>query len=64
MQFQRLHGSLGGAWILGAGLIGLLANVTSIAGAAMVLGVGVVPPMLLMLRWNHPVPVSVHQENP
>lgn len=64
MRFQQLHGSLGAIWILGAGLIGLLGNVTSIGGAAMILGLGLVPPMLLMARWNHPVPVPVHRANP
>ncbi len=64
MQFQQLHGSLAATWILGAGLIGLLGNVTSIGGAATVLGLGLVPPMLLMLRWNHPIRVRVDQTSP
>jgi len=65
MHFQESHGALAATWILGAGLIGLLGNVTSIVGAAMVLGLGLVPPMLLMLRWSHPVhAVRVHQANP
>jgi hypothetical protein len=67
MHSQPPHGALAAIWILGAGLIGLLANVTSLGGAATVLGFGLVPPMLLMLRWRHAVattPVPVHQSNP
>jgi hypothetical protein len=39
-------------WILAAGLIGLAGNVTSIGGAAAVLGFGLVPPILMVLRWS------------
>ena len=65
MQCQQPNGALAATWILGAGLIGLLGNVTSIGGAAMVLGLGLVPPMLLTLRWSRPVhAVRVRQANP
>ena len=64
MQFQQPSIALAGTWILGAGVIGLLSNVTSVAGGATVLGVGLVPPMLLMLRWPRPVHAVVHQANP
>ena len=67
MQCQRPNGALAATWILGAGLIGLLGNVTSIGGVATVLGLGLVPPMLLMLHWSRPVQpatVHVHQANP
>ena len=64
MQLEQANGAFAASWILGAGVIGLLGNVTSLGGAALVLGVGLVPPMLLMLRWTHPVPVVAHQANP
>lgn len=67
MQCQQPHGALAATWILGAGLIGLLGNVTSVGGAATVLGLGLVPPMMLMLHWSRPVQaatVHVHQANP
>jgi hypothetical protein len=66
MQSQQMTGAVAATWILGAGLIGLLGNVTSIGGAAMVLGLGLAPPMLLMLRRSDPVPamaVRAHQAN-
>ena len=53
MQSQQPHGALAATWVLGAGLIGFLGNVTSLAGAATVIGVGLVPPVLLLtLGWN------------
>jgi hypothetical protein len=52
-----MHGAAAGMWILAAGLVGLLGNVTSIGGAAVVLGFGLVPPVLLMLTWRAPAQV-------
>jgi hypothetical protein len=53
MQLQRAN-AVAATWILAAGLIGLAGNVTSIGGAVMVLGFGLVPPILMMLRWRAP----------
>jgi hypothetical protein len=65
MQSQQLNGALAATWILGAGVLGLLGNVTSIGGAATVLGLGLVPPMLLILRRNHSAhAVRIRQTNP
>ena len=54
MESQQPNGALAATWIMGAGLVGLLGNVTSVGGAAIVLGLGLVPPMLLILRRNRP----------
>jgi hypothetical protein len=48
-------GMLAAAWILAAGLIGVLGNVTSMAAGALVLGVGLVPPLLMLLGRTTPV---------
>ena len=53
MQLQQAN-AVAATWILAAGVMGLAGNVTSLSGAAMVLGVGLVPPILMMLRWSHP----------
>jgi hypothetical protein len=39
-------------WIVTAGLVGLFGNVTTLRGAALVLGLGLIPPMLLMFQWR------------
>ena len=67
MHLRQMHGAAAGMWILAAGLVGLLGNVTSIGGAAVVLGFGLVPPVLLMLTWLAPaqvVAVRPRQVNP
>jgi|1185.fasta_scaffold20578_2 hypothetical protein len=65
MQYQQPTGVLAATWIVGAGLIGMVANVTSVGGVATVLGCGLVPPLLLLvllvLHANHPVPAVIHQ---
>ena len=43
--------ALAGAWIMTAGFIGVLGNVTSLAAGALVLGCGLAPP-LLIVGWN------------
>jgi len=54
---MRLHyrrSALAGGWILTAGLIGVLGNVTSLAAGALILGFGLLPPLILMLRGSTP----------
>lgn len=67
MQLQQTNGAVAATWILASGLVGFVGNVTSIGGAALVLGFGLVPPILLMLRWSDPpqaVSERVHQAHP
>ena len=47
---QYTRGVIAGAWILTAGFIGVLGNVTSIAAGALILGFGLLPPLILILR--------------
>ena len=58
MQIQQAN-AVAATWILASGLIGLAGNVTTIGGAALMLGFGLVPPIIIMLRWNDaPQPLS------
>jgi fatty acid desaturase len=59
MQFQQRNGAIAATWILAAGLVGLVGNVTSIGGVALILGFGLVPPILMMLPWITAVPEHV-----
>jgi hypothetical protein len=62
MLSHHTKAALAGAWILTAGLIGVMGNVTSIGAGAMILGLGLVPPLVLMLLRGTPVPV--HNRRP
>jgi hypothetical protein len=53
MQIQQAN-AVAATWILASGLFGLAGNVTTIGGAALMLGFGLVPPIIMMLRWNDP----------
>jgi hypothetical protein len=59
MHLQQWSGAGAATWIVAAGLIGLVSNVTSIGGAAVVLGVGLVPPILLMWHWSTALPERI-----
>ena len=59
MQFQQRNGAVAATWILAAGLVGFVGNVTSIGGAALMLGFGLVPPIFVMLHWITAVPAHV-----
>jgi hypothetical protein len=57
MMSLHAKAALAGGWILLAGLIGVLGNVTSMGAGALILGFGLVPPVVLMLLRRTPVPV-------
>ena len=61
LPLQQRAGAVAAAWILSAGLIGFLGNVTSLGGAALVLGFGLVPPVLLMRYWGTAVRGRIRQ---
>jgi hypothetical protein len=63
MVLRQQTGALAATWILAAGLIGSIGHVTSIGGAAVVLGVGLVPPILMMLSWNTPAFARLRQRH-
>jgi hypothetical protein len=48
MLSHRTKVALAGTWIMAAGLVGVLGNVTSLAAGALVLGCGLVPPLLML----------------
>ena len=64
MQVQHRDAVVAATWIMVAGLIGLVGNVTSIGGAATVLGVGLVPPLIMILYRGTPVREAVVRTYP
>ena len=61
MPLYHAKAALAGAWILTAGLIGVLGNVTSMGAGALILGFGLLPPLLLIPR-RSTVPVPHRRE--
>jgi hypothetical protein len=51
MPLRRTKSAIGAAWILAAGVIGVTADVTSVGGAVLLAGFGLVPPLIMLLRW-------------
>lgn len=54
MQLRHTKVTVAAVWILAAGVIGVVADVTSVGAAVLVVGFGLVPPLLMLLRWNDP----------
>ena len=64
MQLQRTKRTLAVAWILIASAAGLAADVASVGGAILVAGFALVPPLIMLLRWNEPpqtLSESIHE---
>ena len=45
-----------GAWILVAGVLGLVANVNSVTAWVLLAAVGFGPPLIMLLLWHTPTP--------
>jgi hypothetical protein len=52
MLSHHSKAALAGVWILAAGLVGVMGNVTSMSVGALILGFGLLPPLILILRGN------------
>ena len=63
MELHYKKGVIVGAWVLTAGLIGALGNVTSLGAGALILGFGLIPPLIVILRASAP-PLRRRRETP
>ena len=61
MNLQYVRGTLVTAWACSVVTIGLLAHAGSITSWVTLALVAVVPPTVLMHRWNEPVPSTSQQ---
>ncbi len=48
VRSHNMRVALAGTWIMTAGLVGVLGNVTSLAAGSLVLACGLVPPLLVL----------------
>jgi len=56
MKLQRMKMMVAGGWVLAACGVAFAAGVTSAAGWATLVGLGVLPPIVLWRTWNTPEP--------
>ena len=54
MELQHIKSIAAAGWILAAGLVGLAGGVTSPGTMVVLAALGLLPPMALLLLWNHP----------
>jgi hypothetical protein len=54
MELQQIKSTVAAVWVLAATLVGLVAGVMSPGGLAVLAAIGLLPPLALLLLWNHP----------
>jgi len=54
MQLQNAKMTFAAIWISMALVIGVLAGVRSVGGIALLAGLGLLPPLVMLLRWKDP----------
>lgn len=54
MGLQQIKSTVAAAWVLAASLVALVAGLTSPGSLAALAALGLLPPLALLLLWNHP----------
>jgi hypothetical protein len=54
MKLEYMKTMIAGGWVLGACAVAVAGHVTSIGGWTTLLGLGVVPPLVVLWTWNNP----------
>jgi hypothetical protein len=54
MGLRQIKSTAAAVWVLAAITIGLVAGVTSPGGLVALAALGLLPPLALLLLWNHP----------
>ena len=54
MQPKHMKTAVVGAWVLGLAAIALMVNVSSVGGWMLLVGLGVLPPFMLLRLWREP----------
>lgn len=54
MNLEYIKRRVAPAWILGAGLVGLAANVSSIPASVILAVLGFGPPLIMLMLWHEP----------
>jgi hypothetical protein len=53
-EFEHVKTAVVGAWILAWGVVALSVNVNSASSWVLLIGLGVLPPLLLLRMWRQP----------
>jgi hypothetical protein len=64
MQRENVKSAIVGGWVLGLGAIAVSFGVDSAKGWMLLVGLGVVPPLMLFRMWRQPAPTmseSIHE---
>jgi len=56
MQLDSLKTTVTAGWVSTVCAAGIAGNLRSLSGWAVLAGLAVVPPLVMMWRWNHPRP--------
>lgn len=54
MELQQIKSTVAAVWVLTAGVVGLVAGVMSPGSLGVLAALGLLPPLALLLLWNHP----------
>lgn len=63
MQTETLKKAIIGGWVLGLGVIAFSVNLTSVGAWTVLVGLGVLPPLIMMKMWNPPGPAKSMSES-
>lgn len=54
VERHQVKSLIAGAWILAAGVTGVMAGVTSVGAVSLLVVVGLLPPLIMLFRWRDP----------
>lgn len=54
MQLVSIKAIIAMLWVSTVSVVGIAGNLNSVASWTVLAGVAVVPPLVMMWRWNHP----------
>ena len=63
MQIDFMKKAIIGGWVLGLGVLAFSVNLTSLGGWTVLVGLGVLPPLVMLKMWNPPGPAMTMSES-
>lgn len=63
MQTELMKKATIGGWVLGLGILAFAVNMTSVGAWTVLVGLGVLPPLVMLKMWNPPGPAQSMSES-